>query len=327
MSLRFREKQSLYHSLGQLLRSGVTFPAALRSLATTSRGDLRRLLTRLNHAVENGNTVAEAFAAQRPVISEMESSIVAAVERAGRLDRGLGQLADYFGALAAARATAWKKAAYPLFVLHFGILVLGVQTLISAGVGAYLVNVGTLLAIVYGVALLVAVAVPLLSDSGAFSGAIDALLRCIPLIGGIRKNFAVSRFCATYEMQLGAGVNVMDGLKAAGRAARSGLIANTIARALPKVTQGEQVGPLLAAGGGFPETMLRDFAVGEQTGRLDEELDRLAVEHRQAALSRLEALAEWLPRLIYVGVMGYLAYRIVSWYSGYLQQIDNLFKT
>src|SRR5262245_50724941 len=78
VSLRFREKQSLYHSLGQLLRSGVTFPAALRSLTATSRGGLRQLLRQLNRSIENGSTVAEAFAAQRPAVSEMEAGIVAA---------------------------------------------------------------------------------------------------------------------------------------------------------------------------------------------------------------------------------------------------------
>ncbi len=324
VSLRFREKQSLYHNLGQLLRSGVTFPAALRSLVPSARGGLRRLLAQLNRAIENGSTVAEAFAAQRPAVSEMEAGIVAAVERAGRLDRGLTQLAAYFGALAAARSSAWKKAAYPIFVLHFGILALGVKTLVTDGVGPFLREVGPLFALVYGIALLVALAVPALSDASATSAAMDALLRCVPLVGAIRRNFAVSRFCSTYEMQLGAGVNVMDSLKAAGRASRSGLIAAAVARALPQVAQGSQVGPLLSAGSAFPESMLRDFTVGEQTGRLDEELDRLAEEHRRVALAKLDTLAEWVPRIIYIGVVVYLGYRIVDFYASYWKRIEEI---
>ena len=326
MSLRFREKQSLYHSLGQLLRSGVTFPAALEKLAPSSRGPLRRLLAQMNRAIGKGSTVAEAFAAQRPTISDMEAGIVAAVEHAGRLDRGLTQLAAYFGALEAARANAWKKAAYPIFVLHFGILALGVKTLVTDGVGPFVREVGSLLLLVYGVALVVALAVPLLADTGATSKAIDSLLRCLPLIGTLRKNFAVSRFCSTYEMQLGAGVNVLDSLKAAGRASRSGMIAAAVTRALPEVVKGGQVGALLSRGNAFPEAMLRDLTVAEQTGRLDEELDRLAEEHRRAALATLDVLAEWVPRLIYLGVLAYLGFRIVSFYAGYMQTIEDLTK-
>ena len=326
MSLRFREKQSLYHSLGQLLGSGVTFPAALQKLAPSSRGGLRRLLGQLYRAIESGSTVAEAFAAQRPGVSEMEAGIVAAVERAGRLDRGLTQLAAYFGALDAARSEAVKKAAYPIFVLHFGILALGVPTLVNKGTGPYLREVGSYLLLIDGVGLLIALAVPLVSDVGATSALVDSLLRYVPLVGAIRKNFAVSRFCSTYEMQLGAGVNVMDSLKAAGRASRSGLIAHTVARALPEVVKGGQVGPLLSRGDAFPETMLRDLTVAEQTGRLDEELDRLAESHRRAALAKLDVLSEWLPRLLYLAVAVYIGFRIVSFYAGYFRMIEDLTK-
>ncbi len=324
MSLQFREKQSLYHSLGQLLRSGVTFPAALRKLAPTARGGVRQLLSRLNRAIDGGSTVAEAFAAQRPAISEMEAGVVAAVERAGRLDRGLAQLAAYFGALATARASAMKKAAYPIFILHFGILTLSVQTLMARGVGPYLVEVGVRLALVYGGTLAVAVVVPILGRLGAKSASMDAILRCLPLIGGMRRDFAVARFCATYEMQLGAGVNVMDSLQAAAGASRSGLIARVVARALPQVLKGEQVGAWLAEGSAFPAAMLRDFSVGEETGSLDEELDRLAEEYRRTAIAKLDLLAEWLPRLIYLGVVLYLGYRIVGFYAGYLQQVQDI---
>ena len=324
MSLRLRDKQSLYHSLGQLLRSGVTFPAALQKLAPTARGRLRALLRALNSAVERGSTIAEAFAAQRPAVSEMEASIVAAVERAGRLDRGLTQLAEYFGALDAARRGIWKKLAYPIFILHFGVLSLGIGTLISQGLGAYVHEVGSLLLLVYAVALLVAIAVPMLSEAGARSAGLDAVLRAIPQIGAIRQNFAVARFCSTYEMQLGAGVNVMDSLKAAGRASRSGLIAGTVAAAVPEVLKGGEVGPLLARGSAFPEEMLRSFSVGEQTGRIDEELDRLSAEHRAVALAKLDSLAEWLPRLLYLVVAAYIGYRIVSFYAGYLKQVEEI---
>ncbi len=324
MSLRFREKQSLYHSLAQLIRSGVTFPAALQKLAPSSRGRLRAILRQLNHSVEGGSTVAEAFAAQRPAVSEMEAGIVAAVERAGRLDRGLEQLAAYFGAMEIARAGAWKRAAYPIFMLHFGILVMGVKTLVTDGLVPFLREIVPLFEIVYGVAIVIALIVPALSNAAARSAVLDSLLRCVPLVGSIRRNFAVSRFCSTYEMQLGAGVNVMDGLQAAGRASRSGLIAAVVARAVPEVLAGSQVGPLLAHGSAFPETMLRDFTVGEQTGRLDEELDRLAEDHRRLGLAKLDTLAEWLPRLLYLAVAAYLGFRIVGFYSDYLKQVEEI---
>jgi type II secretory pathway component PulF len=324
--LSFREKQNLYHSLGQLLRSGVTFPSALATLSRTSRGSLRKLLTQLDGAITGGLTVGEAFAAQRPAVSELEAGIVAAVEHAGRLDRGLTQLAEYFGALDAARSGVIRKIAYPVFVLHFGILVLGLPTLLTTGLGVYARETGFIFAVIYGVAIVIGLAVPVLRDFGATSAAMDSLLRLIPLVGAIRRDFAVARFCATYEMQLDASVNAMDGLAAAARASRSALIATAVKRALPEIRGGAQVGPLLAVSDAFPEAVMRSFSVGEQTGRLGEELGRMANEHQAAAITKLDLLAEWLPKLIYIAVCGYLGYRIVSWYGGYLQQVEDLTK-
>lgn len=322
--LRFRDKKSLYHSLGQLVRSGVTFPAALDRLTPASRGRLRQLLTALNRQIAGGLSVGEAFATQRPAITELEAGIVSAVERAGRLDRGLEQLSAYFGALETARAGVMRRVAYPVFLLHFGILALGLPTLFAKGLPGYLEETGMPLGLLYGGALLLAVVIPVIREAGASVATLDGLLRALPVLGPMRRDFAVARFCATYEMQLGAGVNVMDGLAAGARASRSALIASAVKNALPEIRGGERVGPLLALSGAFPEPMIRAFCVGEDTGHLDEELDRLATEYQASAITRLEVFAEWLPKVIYLVACLYIGYRIVAWYRGYLQNVMDL---
>ncbi|MCE9609584.1 MAG: type II secretion system F family protein [Chthoniobacter sp.] len=327
MSLRLRDKQSLYHSLGQLVRSGVPFPAALDNLARTTRGGMRQIIRRLKDGVGAGQTVGEAFARQRPAVSEMEVGVIAAVERAGKLEHGLAQLSDYFGALAQARAGILKKCAYPAFVLHLGVFVFGLRTLLFGdGLGAFLRETLGLLGLLYGIVIVVALLVPLLRDAAAKSALLDALLRMVPLIGGIRRALSTARFCATYEMQLDAGINVIDALQAAQRASQSGVIRAAVTRAIPEVRGGAQVGGLLAASRAFPEPMIRSFGVGEQTGHLDEELRRLAAEYQAEGLARLDTLAEWLPRLFYIAVLCYAGYGIVTAYQGYTDQLNELMK-
>jgi type II secretory pathway component PulF len=84
------------------------------------------------------------------------------------------------------------------------------------------------------------------------------------------------------------------------------------------------VGGLLAVGGAFPEEMVRSFCVGEQTGELDSELQRLAADYQADGLARLDSLAEWLPRLLYIGVVIYVAYGAVTFYRSYLDQMMRL---
>ncbi len=319
MSLSLRDKQSLYHSLAQLVRSGVPFPSALDNLARTTRGGMRSVVRRLKDSVGSGQTVGESFARQRPAVGEMEIGVIAAVERAGRLEQGLAQLSDYFGALDRARMGILKKCAYPAFMLHFGVFTLSLKTLLfGAGLNAYLRETLGFLALVYGIVLVIALLVPLLRDAGAKSAALDGLLRALPLVGGVRRALSTSRFCATYEMQLDAGINVIDALQAAHRASRSGRIRAAVERAIPEVRGGAQVGGLLGASGAFPEPMIRGFCVGEETGELEQELKRSAADYQAEGLARLETLAEWVPRFFYIAILGYIGYGIVTWYQDYL---------
>ncbi len=312
MSLSLRQKQSFYHSLAQLIRNGVPFPKALEKLASTTRGDARRLVDAARKSLANGRTVGEAFAAQRSTVTPLESSVLSAVEKSGQLDRGLSELSKYFGALAQARATIIKRLTYPIFLLHFGILVLAAPTFVLKSAHEFFRQVGSTFIFIYAAVAIVAMLTPLLRDLGAGSGFVDRFVNAIPLIGKVRRAFALSRFCTVYGLQLDAGVNVIDALIAAGRSSRSGSIRAAVDAAVPQVRGGAQVGPLLATSGAFPEEMMQAIIVGEETGKLDEELSRLAAESRQEALDRLETLADWLPKLLYIAIVVYMGWRILG---------------
>ncbi len=323
MSLPLRAKQSFYHSLAQLLRSGITFPSALEKLSHSARGPLRRTIQRLRDALAAGDTIGEACEQQRGVISPTEASVIAAVEKSGQLEHGLEQLASYYEALAFAREMVIRKSAYPIFVLHFGILSLGLPALFTSG-GSYVRATGPALAIFYGLALAAALLIPSLRDAGTTSAGLDWFLRCLPIVGKLRRSFAMARFCMIYQIELDAGVNVLDALAAAGRASRSGLVRAAVDRAIPEIRGGAQVGPLLAEGRAFPEEVSRSILVGEESGELDAELRRLATEYQADALVRLATAADWFTKLIYLAVVSYLGWRIVGTYQDYISQVEKL---
>ena len=324
MSLSLREKENFYRSLGQLLRTGSTFPKALESLARSMRGGRRSFVKRLRKNAE-GRSVSETFASQRSEVSEMELGTLAAVERTGKLEHGCTQLAEHFRSLATAREAMLRKSAYPIFILHFAVLVFALPKALSGGgLDGYLRQTLGIFAVVYGVGILLVLLFPLLRDLGATSAILDGLLRSLPLFGKVRRAFAVARFCGTYQMQLDAGVNVMESLNAAGRSSRSGMIRSTVRRAVPQVQGGEKAGPLLAQSGAFPEDVGQSICTGEEAGSLDEELQRLAGEYQKEGLTRLETLTEWLPRMVMIGIFIYVGYGIVSFYAGYLRQVQDI---
>ena len=246
----------------------------------------------------------------------MERACLSAASRTGRLDFVLQRLADYFGTLARARAEVIRHCAYPVFILHFGIVATNLPLLINDGLPSFLRAVGTVLLWIYAGVLAFFILAPIVTDSGATSALLDRLLRSVPLLGWIRRDFAVARFFGTYDMQLDAGVNVIDSALAAGEASRSGLLHKAVRRALPSLRAGDPLGPLLErVSGALPRDAAGALILAEESGELHRTLPQLQDEYEKDGMHRLQIAAEWLPRLLYITVGIYTGYRIVEFYK------------
>ena len=317
------EKASLFHELGQLVRTGTPFPKAIEKLSRLSGGQARTSLARIKAALDGGGSVGDSLLAGTPLISPLEACVFSASDRAGRLDHGLEQAAEYHTAIAEARARVRSRLAYPAFVLHFALLILPLPVMFAenGGLGPFLKTVGIAIGGLWLCIFIIAALIRAFLAAAEKSATADGLLRAIPLFGKLRRDFALGRFCSAYHMQLDAGVNVLASLEASGAASGSAILRDAVASAMPEVRSGGQVGPALEKTRAFPEPFVRAFAVGEQTGELDRELLRIGENYRNSAMRRLETIAEWVPRLIYIAIVCYIGWRIVGAYAGQLQEL------
>ncbi len=320
------EKASLFHELGQLVRTGTPFPRAVEQLTRLSGGQARGSFARIKAALDRGSSVGDSLLAGSPLISALEACVFTASDRAGRLDTGLEQASQYHTAVAEARARVRSRLAYPVFVIHFALLVLPLPIVFSENGGlapflkAAAIGIGTLWLSI----LIIAALIRMFLTAAEKSAATDRLLQAIPVFGKIRRDFALGRFCSAYHMQLEAGVNVLANLETSGAATGSALLRAAVTSAMPEVRAGGQVGPALEKTHAFPTPFVRAFAVGEQTGELDRELVSIGGKYRDSALRGLEAVAEWVPRLIYIGIMLYVGWRIVTAYATRMKDIQGL---
>lgn len=320
-----RDKARLFHDLGQLIHGGVPLTRAIENLATHTRGKCAAVLRGIRASLSNGASIAEAFAAQQPRISALEAGIFAASDRAGCLDKGLTQAAEYYDAIANAQSRMWSKSAYPIFVLHFAALASTLPRRFKGdGFDQILTSLGIYVAVIWVIILGGLALVRLLLRIAERSATLDSVLRILPPIGKLRRSFALSRFCSAYNMQLEAGVNVFASLEAAAAASASATISNAIGRALPDVRAGSQVAAALEKTGAFPKPMLRALLVGEESGQLDQQLRRLTEEYRTTAMKRLDTIADWIPKLVYLSILIYIGWQIVGYYSGYLKQVESI---
>lgn len=319
MSLSLNERQRFYEHLGQMLRAGIGLPKGIDKLATLAQGPVGKLLQRISQELAKGATAAGAFATLRGEIGLVEQTMIASCERSGQLEAGCRQLSEYFGSLDRARKEILRKSAYPLVVLHFAVLLVKVPLAFTEGSSAYLAATLPILFILWAGIAIVALLVPILRDAGATSATVDHLLNRLPGVGKIRRAFAVSRFVEVYELQLNAGVNVLDAIQVAARASRSGALRAAMRTVVPGLRRGEQVGSLLAATRTLPASVIEEWVVAEETGELERTLPHLGILWRQDAFARLERFSDWAPRILYFGVIGVVAWFVIRGYQAYLQ--------
>lgn len=323
VSLRSREKQQLYHELGNLLRSGRALPGAIETMQDETRGALGRFLRRVGAALKEGATAGEAFTKSAD-IGELERSVVKAGERSGRLDQSCLYLSRHFAMMAGMQSTMLRRMAYPMFLLLLGVFLLNLKEIFTGGIDAYLrATLGSLFWILAIVAALWGGTV-LLLRAGRVNRLVDWGLFRLPLLGKLRQCLTVARFCATYSMNLAAGINVIDSLLSAGEVSHSALLRQTSLNAVPALRGGAQLSPLLSGSSAIPRRVIRSIRLGEETGGMDEELARVTEDLQREGLTLVDVVSEWVPRLVMVGIMIYVGYQIIQVALGYFQMIDNL---
>ncbi len=329
MKLDLRQKQTLYHELGQFLRSGIPLPQAVEALAQdTGRGPLRQVLNRMSHLFLGGESIPGTFAQLQPTVGTMELALVEAASSSGRLIQAFAYLSNYFGSLETVRSDIISHSLWPVIQLHLGIVVINASTQLvtthTLDLAIFARQCAWAFGILYLGALFCWLGGRMVLRLARTHTGLDRALNLLPLVGKLRRNMALSRFCAAYEMQLQAAINVMDGLHAAAQASQSAQIRAAVAKMIPRVREGSALGPLFAGQRVFPNALQRAMRVGEEAGSLDEDLRNWGDYYQTASIKALAALGVWVPRLVFLVIAIFLGYQIVTFFSGMYQGMQQM---
>ena len=121
-----------------------------------------------------------------------------------------------------------------MFIAHLAIVAFSVTKLMGpGGVESVFSSMIWGFACLWGGLILGSFLISAIRRSAARNAVLDRSLGLIPVIGGLRRDLALSRFSAAYDMQLEAGVNVLGALEASGRASASASYRDAVDKALP----------------------------------------------------------------------------------------------
>ena len=221
-----------------------------------------------------------------------------------------------------------KRTIWPLVQLHFGVFIANIGMFLEGKtVDDYLLHCVATLGAFYLGGLVAWGGIALLLRLARANPGLDRALGLPPLLGKLRRHLALSRFCATYEMQLQAGINVMQSVSAAAEASQSARIKRTVARLLPQMVAGASLGSLITGEGAcFRRPYSGPSGCGEESGSLDEDLIRWSAYYQKSAVDSLETLGAWISRSIYVIIAIYFIYSIFAAELGQLHMVDQLLK-
>jgi type II secretory pathway component PulF len=316
--------------LSTLLGVGMPLLEALDTLAHQERSRFRTEILRLRERVAAGVALADAMRQQAQVFDEAVVLMTEVGENAGTLDQVLADVADYRERGALLRGKIGSALLYPAIVMVAGIGVsIFLMTYVVPGLLDSLIQAGRPLPLVtrivkgvsdgllYGwpvwLGSLAVVVTGLMALHRTRRGRrwFDRTILLLPGLGALIRKQAVARIAFIVATLMRSGIAFEKAVGVAERSVRNVLLRQALHDCGVAVTAGREIAAALEQSRAFPQTVVQVIALGQQTGRMEEMLDRLATDYdRQiaAAAGRLAAVLEPLLILLLAGMVGTIAF-------------------
>ncbi|MBI5394250.1 MAG: type II secretion system F family protein [Verrucomicrobia bacterium] len=313
---------AFYRQLGTMLEAGVPVVRALESLERSAPcRRLRDASAALRQRIAAGGDLSDGLEERAAMFPALHRELIRVGERSGTLERQLHHLAAMLDQFAAVRKEVVGRMFYPVLLLHLSVLVMPLPRLVfTQDLIAYGRDVLLALVFLYAAASLSWWIVRQIARDRAGLVATDRLVLALPVVGKIHRDIALARFFAALKAMLNAGIGLIEALPRAGAASGSARLASTTRESAPGLQRGEPLALLLA--GALPPDALSMVATGQESGKLDDMLDHLERRFFDESRRRLQAMADWLPKLIYIAVVLWVGWQILQMGLGYARLLS-----
>ena len=318
-----KELAEMLNNLSMLLRAGVPIRSALQEIQeATDNKALSKRLRFIRTDIEGGQTFSEALSRQSGLFSSLVLNMCRIGEETGRLDAMLKKSSEHLLHIEQICSSTRRGLLYPCFLLlvvtaaavfWFLYVVPGLVTLFQdmglqlPWITQVVLRISELFQGYFfqATGLMVLFAVLLWQGRRHFPRmryAQDALLLRLPLIKNVIQTAAVARICENLGILIGAGIGILRTLEIVAES-----VGNDVYRTrLLRVGETIQGGATLA--GGLRQTRavhpfaIRMIAVGEQSGRLEEQTRYVAEVYRERLVGLVDVLSKSLEPVLLVGL-------------------------
>ena len=332
--IKLQETAVMVRQLSTLLSAGLPLVESLTAVIDqVPNPALKKIMTQVRERVNEGSTLADAFAQHPRVFSPLFVNMTRAGERSGALEIVLERLADFSEKQVAFRHKISAAMVYPILMTFIGFGVLGfllgyvipTVTQIFQDLKQTL-PLPTLLLIAVSDALrrfwwagVVALVLMLFAidrygrtDAGRL--VLDRLKLKAPIFGALALKVAIARFTRTLAILLKSGVPVLTSLDIVKNVVNNRVLQHIIEEARDNIREGQDIAPPLRRSQLFPPLATHMIAVGEKSGKLEDMLLRVSDAFEtevETTVQGLTALIEPLMILLMGAVVGFIALSIL----------------
>jgi len=317
-----------------MINSGLSNLRSLYILGdqTESEG-LRAVIVEVRQEVEKGASLSQALGKHPKVFNKLYVSMVKAGEVGGVLDQVLLRLSTTIEKQVELRGKIKSALTYPVAVLTLVVMIVAAMLLFIVPIFKTLYDdlggtlplptrmllfISSVLTKFLPLVVLVLVVLVYLfrrwinTDKGRIAW--DTFKLRLPIIGGLVQKTALTRFTQTLSALLRSGVPILESLDIVADTVSNSVMAKGVRDVQTAVKGGESLHKPLMQHKIFPPMVVQMMAVGEETGALDEMLERIGAFYEQEVEATVDALTSLLEPLLIVVLGGAVGGMVVSLY-------------
>lgn len=297
----------LTRQLATLVGSGSPLEEALGTLVKQSeQRSVRRMMSAIRAKVLEGHTLENALGVFPNAFPKLYRATVGAGEKSGHLAEVLERLADYTEGRQLNQQKVSTAFVYPVLLMLVSIVIvvalmkfvvpnvisvfedfegqLPLLTRLLITSSAFIESYGVHL---LGVVVALFALFLFLLKIPAWRMRFHRIVLKLPLFGRLVRGVNTEHFARTLSILASSGVPILDGMRIAGEVVTNLPMQQAVRAATHKVREGMAINKALQQSGYFPPMVIYMIASGENSGRLDEMLERSAIQQERETQTRV----------------------------------------
>ena len=328
-----------------MIGSGLTILRSLMILEEQVESkNLKLILGEIASDIESGRSLSEALEKHPKVFDKLYCSMVRAGEIGGVLEMTLQRISIALEARESLKRKIKSAMTYPTVVLIFAMLaaigmilfLVPIFTKMYADLDSELPKITQFLVDLskngkekpYLIPLVIMTPVFLFRTwTGRESGRRqwDRIKLRLPMkIGPIVQKVALARFARTLSSLITAGVPMMQAVKVTGESSGNSVIEDAMDDILKSIEEGRAFSEPLRRHAIFPSMVVQMSAIGEETGKMDAMLEKVAEFYEDEVDAAIKALTSIVEPIMMIFVGGLVGFIIIALYMPMFALFDKI---